>query len=167
MAGIVESVGKSVTQFRPGGRGIRQNNRQAALWIHGGAFAEYVSVQQGLLALKPGNITFEQAAAVPTSGFLALLSLRDLGQWRPGKKVLINGAGGGMGTLALQMMKAHGAHVTAVDSTGKLDMLRSLGADEVIDYTREDFTERGVRYDFIFDVPGNRPFFRLEARARA
>jgi len=96
-----------------------------------------VSVHQDLLALKPDNVTFEQAASVPTSGLIALQNLRGLSQWRPGQKVLVNGAGGGVGALALQMMKAHGAHATAVDSTGKLGMLRSLGADEVVDYTRE------------------------------
>jgi NADPH:quinone reductase-like Zn-dependent oxidoreductase len=117
-----------------------------------------VSVPQDLLALKPDNITFEQAASVPTSGYIALQNLRDRSRLGPGRTVLINGAGGGVGALALQIAKAHGAHVTAVDSTGKLDMLRSLGADEVIDFTQEDFTRRGVRYDLIFDVPGNRPF---------
>ena len=120
--------------------------------------AEYVSVREDWLALKPGNVTFEQAAAVPTSGFIALHNLRDASQVGPGRKVLVNGAGGGVGALALQFAKAHGAHVTAVDCTSKLSMLRSLGADEVIDYTREDFTRRGVRYDLIFDVPGNRRF---------
>jgi NADPH:quinone reductase-like Zn-dependent oxidoreductase len=127
-------------------------------WTNGGAYAEYVSVEQDLLALKPHNITFEQAASVPTSGFIALLNLRCGSLLRQGQKVLVNGAGGGVGALALQLAKAHGAHVTAVDSTSKLNMLRSLGADEIIDYTREDFTQRGVRYDFIFDVPGNHPF---------
>jgi NADPH:quinone reductase-like Zn-dependent oxidoreductase len=157
VAGIVESVGKNVTQFRPGnpvfGKTIRTHE-----WTHGGAFAEYVSVHQDLLARKPDNVTFEQAASVPTSGFIALQNLRGVSQWRPGQKVLINGGGGGVGALALQITKAYGAHVTAVDSTRKLDMLRSLGADEVVDYTRDDFTRRGVRYDLIFDVPGNYPF---------
>ena len=157
MAGIVESVGKGVTRFRPGDP-VFGETTPGHQWIHGGAFAEYVSVHQDLLAPKPANVTFEQAASVPTSGFIVLLNLRDLSQWRPGRRVLINGAGGGVGTLALQMMKAHGAHVTAVDCTGKLGMLRSLGADQVVDYTREDFTQRGIRYDLIFDVPGNRPF---------
>ena len=157
MAGIVESVGKSVRQFRPGDP-VFGETIVTQQWIHGGAFAEYVSVHQDLLSLKPDNVTFEQAASVPTSGLIALQNLRGLSQWRPGQKVLINGAGGGVGALALQMMKAHGAHATAVDSTGKLGMLRSLGADEVVDYTLEDFTRRGVRYDLIFDVPGNRPF---------
>jgi NADPH:quinone reductase-like Zn-dependent oxidoreductase len=158
MAGIVESVGKSVTQFRPGDP-VFGETIATQQWTNGGAFAEYVSVHQDLLALKPGNVTFEQAASVPTSGFIALQNLLgSLGQWRPGQMVLINGGGGGVGALALQITKAYGAHVTAVDSTGKLGMLRSLGADEVVDYTREDFTRRGVRYDLIFDVPGNYPF---------
>jgi NADPH:quinone reductase-like Zn-dependent oxidoreductase len=156
MAGIVESVGRSVTRFRPGdpvfGETIMRHQ-----WIHGGAFAEYVSVNQDLLALKPDNVTFEQAASVPASGFITLHNLKDVGQLS-GQKVLINGAGGGVGTLALQIAKAQGAHVTAVDSANKLGMLRSLGADEVIDYTREDFTRRGVRYDLVFDIPGNHPF---------
>lgn len=157
MAGIVESVGNNVTRFRSEDP-VFGETIVAHQWIHGGAYAEYVSVHQDLLALKPDNVTFEQAASVPSSGLIALQNLRGLSQWEPGKKVLINGAGGGVGSLALQMVKAHGAHVTAVDSTAKLDMLRSLGADDVVDYTREDFTRRGVRYDVIFDVPGHRPF---------
>ena len=157
MAGIVESVGKSVTRFRPGSP-VFGETIIAQQWVNGGAFAEYVSVRQDLLALKPDNVTFEQAASVPTSGFIALQNLRGPSQWRSGRKVLINGGGGGVGALALQIMKAYGAHVTAVDSTSKLGMLRSLGADEVVDYKREDFTRRGVRYDLIFDVPGNYPF---------
>ncbi len=157
MAGIVESVGEGVTRFRPGDP-VFGETIVTHQWVNGGAFAEYVSVDQDLLALKPDNITFEQAAAVPTSGFIALLNLRGLNQLRLGQKVLINGGGGGVGALALQITKAYGAHVTAVDSTSKLGMLRSLGADEVIDYTQEDFTRRGVRYDLIFDVPGNHSF---------
>jgi NADPH:quinone reductase-like Zn-dependent oxidoreductase len=157
MAGIVESVGNGVTHFRPGDPVFGETiaNQQ---WINGGAYAEYVSVHRDLVALKPDNITFEQAASVPTSGYIALQNLRDLSRWGPGRTVLINGGGGGVGSLALQIAKAHGAHVTAVDSTAKLGMLRSLGADEVIDFIQEDFTRRGVRYDLIFDVPGNRPF---------
>jgi len=157
MAGIVESVGKSVTQFRPGDS-VFGETIVAQAWVNGGAFAEYVSVRKDLLARKPDNVTFEQAASVPTSGFIALQNLRGLRQRRPGLKVLINGGGGGVGALALQIAKAYGAHVTAVDGTSKLAMLLSLGADEVVDYTREDFTRRGVRYDLIFDVPGNYPF---------
>lgn len=157
MAGIIESVGKKVTRFRPGDPVFGETLRKHQ-WAHGGAFAEFVSVHEDLLARKPDNVTFEQAASVPSSGYITLNNLRGVSQWRPRKKVLINGAGGGVGSLALQIMKAHGAHVTAVDRTGKLDMLRSLGADEVVDYTQEDFTRRGVRYDLIFDVPGNYPF---------
>jgi len=117
-----------------------------------------VSVPADILALKPDNITFEQAASVPASGYIALQNLHDSSRLGPGKTVLINGAAGGVGSLALQIVKAYGAQVTAVDSSGKLEMLRSLGADEVIDFTKEDFTRRGVRYDLIFDVPANRPF---------
>ncbi|KPJ92183.1 MAG: hypothetical protein AMS18_07890 [Gemmatimonas sp. SG8_17] len=157
MAGIVERVGQSVTQFRQGDA-VFGETIHTDQWTNGGAFAEYVSVHQDLLALKPDNITFEQAASVPTSGFIVLLNLRDPSQLRPGQKVLVNGGGGGVGALALQIAKAYGADVTAVDSTGKLSILRSLGADQVIDYTQEDFTRRGVRYDLIFDVPGNHPF---------
>lgn len=156
MAGIVESVGKGVTQYRPGDP-VFGETIATQQWINGGAYAEYVSVPQDLLALKPDKITFEQAASVPTSGYIALQNLRDPSQLGPGQTVLINGGGGGVGALALQIAKSHGAHVTAVDSTGKLGMLRSLGADEVIDFTQEDFTRRGVRYDLIFDVPGNHP----------
>lgn len=156
MAGIVESVGRSVTKFRQGDEVFGETVDSS--WTNGGAFAEYVSVRQDWLALKPGNVTFEQAASVPTSGFIALWNLRDASQFRPGQRVLVNGGGGGVGALALQLAKAYGAHVTAVDSTSKQSLLRSLGADQVIDYTQEDFTRRGVRYDLIFDVPGNRPF---------
>ncbi len=157
VAGIVESVGESVTQFRQGDL-VFGETTGADYWTNGGAFAEYVSVRQDGLALKPDNVTFEQAASVPTSGFIALQNLRGASQALPGRKVLVNGAGGGVGSLALQLAKAYGAQVTAVDSTSKLSMLRSLGADQVVDYTHEDFTRRGVRYDLIFDVPGNHPF---------
>ena len=111
-----------------------------------------------MLVLKPDNITFEQAASVPSSGFIALMNLRDASLVGSGRKVLVNGAGGGVGTVTLQYAKACGAHVTAVDSASKLGMLRSLGADQVIDYTRQDFTQGGVLYDLVFDVPGNHPF---------
>lgn len=154
MAGIVASVGREVTRFRQGDA-VFGETIGAHQWTNGGAFAEYVSVRQEWLALKPDNVSFEQAASVPTSGFIALLNLRGGSLIGPGQRVLVNGAGGGVGSLALQIAKACGAHVTGVDSTSKLRMIRSLGADEVIDYTEEDFTRRGVRYDFIFDVPGN------------
>lgn len=162
MAGIVERAGKNVTRFRPGDP-VFGETIAGHQWVNGGAWAELVSVPQGLLALKPGNVSFEQAASVPTSGYIALLNLRDPSRLGPGKVVLINGAGGGVGTLALQIVKARGAHVTAVDSPGKLEMLRSLGADEVVDYTRTDVTRCGVRYDLVLDVPGNRSFTAYES----
>jgi NADPH:quinone reductase-like Zn-dependent oxidoreductase len=157
VAGHVESVGKNVTQFQPGDE-VFGESIKGYQWTNGGTYAEYVSVPEDALALKPAGITFEQAAAVPTSGFIALSGLRHQGQVRPGQKVLINGAGGGVGALAVQLAKAYGAEVTGVDSTGKLDMVRSLGADQVIDYTQEDFTQSGERYDLILDVPGNHSF---------
>ena len=157
MAGVVESAGGNVTRFRPGDA-VFGETIYTDIWTNGGAYAEYVSVHQELLALKPDTVTFEQAAAVPTSGYIALINLPEPSQLGPGRRVLVNGAGGGVGSLALQIAKASGAHVTAVDGTGKLSMLRDLGADEVVDYTQEDFTQRGVRYDLIFDVPGNHSF---------
>jgi len=157
VAGVVEAVGGKVTRFRPGDE-VFGETIAAQQWTNGGAFAEYVAVPEKCLAPKPGNVTFEQAASVPASGFIALSNLPQANELGEGREVLINGAGGGVGSLALQIVKAWGARVTAVDGAGKLDMLRSLGADRVIDYTREDFTEGDRRYDFIFDVPGNHPF---------
>lgn len=169
MVGIVESVGANVTRLQPGDPVFGETLLKHQ-WANGGAFAEYVCVHQDLLARKPDNVTFDQAASVPASGYIALNNLRGVSRWLPGKKVLINGAGGGVGTIALQITKSYRAHVTAVDTTSKLEMLRSLGADEVVDFTKEDFTRRGVRYDLIFDVPGDRPFsdFRpaLQANGR-
>jgi NADPH:quinone reductase-like Zn-dependent oxidoreductase len=157
MAGVVDAVGVNVTRFRPGdavfGETIAKHQ-----WINGGAYAEYVSVREQWLAPKPDNVTFEQAASVPTSGFIALTNLPEAGLLGPGRKVLVNGAGGGVGSLALQIVKSHGAHVTAVDFPNKLGLLRSLGADRVLDATREDFTRGMERYDLVFDVPGNHPF---------
>jgi NADPH:quinone reductase-like Zn-dependent oxidoreductase len=157
MAGYVESVGKNVTRFQPGDEVFGESVR-GHQWHNGGAYAEYVSVAGDQLALKPANLTFEQAAAVPTSGLIALQGLRYQGQLQPGQKVLINGAGGGVGTIAVQLAKAYGAEVTGVDSTRKLDLLRSLGAEQVIDYSQEDFTRKGERYDLIVDIPGNHSF---------
>lgn len=154
IAGHVESVGKNVTQFQPGDEVFGESVR-GHQWHNGGAYAEYASVPEDALAFKPANLTFEQASAVPTSGSIALSGLRDQGRVQPGQQVLINGAGGGVGAFAVQLAKAYGAEVTGVDSAGKLEMVRSLGADHVIDYAQEDFTQRGERYDFIFDVPGN------------
>jgi NADPH:quinone reductase-like Zn-dependent oxidoreductase len=157
MAGQVESVGKNVTRFHPGDE-VFGESVHGHQWHNGGAYAEYVSVAEDQLALKPVDITFEQAAAVPTSGLIALQGLRYQGQVQPGQKVLINGAGGGVGTIAVQLAKAYGAEVTGVDSTGKLDLLRSLGAEQVIDYSQEDFTQGGECYDLIVDIPGNHSF---------
>jgi NADPH:quinone reductase-like Zn-dependent oxidoreductase len=131
-------------------------------WINGGTYAEYVSAPEDILALKPANITFEQAASVPTSGMIALYNLQSVGLPKPQQKVLVNGAGGGVGTIAVQLAKAYGANVTAVDSAEKLDMLQSLGADQVIDYTREDFIQGSERYDLIFDVASNLRFSDCE-----
>lgn len=128
-------------------------------WCGWGGFAEYVSVNAEALTLKPSSMTFEEAAAIPQAGVLALQGLRDKGQIHEAKKVLINGAGGGVGTFALQIAKLYGAEVTCVDSRKKLDTLISIGADHVIDYTEEDFTQRGKFYDLILDVVGTRSIF--------
>ena len=157
VAGRVESVGRDVTHFRAGDE-VFGETIEGYQWTNGGAFAERVSVPEDALAPKPANVTFEQAASVPTSGLIALHNLPNEGLLRSGRSVLINGAGGGVGALAVQIAKAYGATVTGVDSSDKLEMIRSLGADRVIDYAREDFTRSGERYDLIFDIPGNRPF---------
>lgn len=157
VAGRVESVGKNVTRFQPGDAVFGESAR-GHQWANGGAYAEYVSAPEDALALKPAGITFEQAAAVPTSGLIALWNLGDGQLVQKGQPVLVNGAGGGVGTFAVQVAKAFGAEVTGVDSTGKLDMVRSIGADHVIDCTQTDFTQTGERYDLIFDVPGNLSF---------
>jgi NADPH:quinone reductase-like Zn-dependent oxidoreductase len=157
LAGSVESVGENVTRFQPGDE-VFGESIKGYQWHNGGTFAEYVSAAEDALALKPANVTFEQAAAVPTSGLIALQNVRHQGQVRVGEKVLVNGAGGGVGVFAVQLAKAYGAQVTGVDSGPKLDMLRSIGAHRVIDYTREDFTRGSERYDLIVDIPGNHPF---------
>lgn len=157
LAGVVESVGANVSRFRPGDEVFGQSLR-ANLWRNGGAFAEYAAVPELMLEQKPARLTFEQAAAVPTSGSIAVQHIRDEGRTQPGQRVLINGAGGAVGTFAVQLAKAFGAHVTGVDAPGKLGMLRSIGADAVLDYTQEDFTRRDERYDFVLDVAGNRPW---------
>src|SRR4029453_9862985 len=124
-------------------------------WPHGGASAEHAALSEARFERKPAGLTFEQAAAVPTSGSIAVQGVRDEGRVRPGQRVLINGAGGAVGTFAVQLAKAYGANVTGVDATGKLDTLRSIGADRVIDHTQGDFTRTGERYDVIIDLPGN------------
>ena len=158
IAGRVEVVGKSNTQFKPGDEVFGE-----IPGYHGG-FAEYVCTSGTTLALKPPSMTFEEAAAIPQAGVIALQGIRDKGQVQPGQKVLMNGAGGGAGSFAIQLAKLYGAEVTGVDNTGKLDYLRSLGADHVIDYTREDFTKNGKQYDLILDVIAHRSVF---AYARA
>jgi NADPH:quinone reductase-like Zn-dependent oxidoreductase len=148
-AGVVEAVGKSVTRFKPGDEVFGAGD---------GGFAQYLRIpENAALALKPTNLTFAQAAAVPVAAITALQALRDQGQLKAGQKVLINGAGGGVGTFAVQIAKALGADVTAVTNGGSLALVRSLGADHVIDYDQEDFTQRPEHYDLIVDLSGNHP----------
>lgn len=154
LAGVIESVGTNVTRFKPGDEVFGESHR-GMQWRNGGTFAEYVAVPEDVLALKPPNITFEEAAAVPTSGIIALNNLQNGQRLRAGRRILINGAAGGVGSIAVQFARACGAHVTGVDRPEKLDLVRSLGAEHVIDYTREDFTQTGERYDLIFDVASN------------
>ena len=150
VAGTVEAVGKNVTQFKPG---------DEVFGVRNGAFAEYVCARpdRGGIVLKPANVTFEQAAAIPVAAVTALQGLRDKGKVQPGQKVLINGASGGVGTFAVQIAKSFGAEVTGVCSTRNLDLVRSLGAEHVIDYTKEDFTKGDQRYDVILDNVGTQP----------
>ena len=147
VAGRIESVGPNVTRLQPG---------DAVFGWCDGSFAEYASVPQGQLVRKPANLSFEQAAAVPISGFAALQALRDTGGIQPGQTVVIIGASGGVGSFALQIAKAFGAEVTGVCSTNSVDLVRSIGADHVIDYTQQDFTRTGRRYDLILEMAGNR-----------
>ena len=151
IAGRVEAVGRNVTQFRAGDEVFGDMSGCGF-----GGFAEYVAVPEHSLVAKPSNLTFEQAAAVPMAAVTALQALRNKGQIRPGQSVLINGASGGVGTFAVQIAKACGAEVTAVCSTSKLDLMRSIGADHVIDYTQDDFTENGRQYDLILAANGYR-----------
>lgn len=153
IAGRVESVGKNIKQFKPG------DEVYGDLSGRWGGFAEYVCAPENALALKPAAMSFEQAAAIPQAGMLAVQGLLDKGQIQAGQKILINGAGGGVGTFAIQIAKLYNAEVTGVDSQPKLDMLRSMGFDHVIDYTREDFTKNGQRYDLVLDVKTNRSVF--------
>ena len=152
----VESVGRDVTHFQAGDE-VFGETIKGYQWTNGGAYAEYASVPEDSLALKPANFTFEEAAAVPTSGLIALQNLPDEGRLQPGQSVLVNGAGGGVGTIAVQLAKVYGANVTGVDDSTKLDMVRSIGADHVIDYTKEDFTKSNERYDVILDNVGTQP----------
>jgi NADPH:quinone reductase-like Zn-dependent oxidoreductase len=147
VSGQVEAVGKNVAQFKPG---------DEVFGTCRGAFAEYVCAPEAALVMKPRNLTFEQATSAPVAAFSALQGLRDAGKIQPGQKVLINGAAGGVGTFAVQIAKSFGANVTGVCSTRNLDMVRSIGADCVIDYSREDFTQSAQRFDVILDCVGNR-----------
>ena len=152
IAGVVATVGREVTRFQPG---------DEVFGIGQGAFAEYARAPENKLAPKPANLTFEQAAAVPVSGLTALQGLRDHGRVQPGQTVLITGASGGVGTFAVQLAAAFGAQVTGVCSTTKVDLVRSIGAGHVIDYTREDFADGKQRYDMILDIGGNPSLSRL------
>ena len=158
MAGQVEAVGSDVTGFRPGD--------DVFALLEQGSFAEYVSVPERLLARKPANLSYEQAAAVPMAAVTALLALRDVARLQPGQHVLVNGASGGVGTFAVQIARALGASVDAVCSTPNADLVRSLGADHVIDYAAEDFTRQPKRYDVLLDIAGTRPRPRQGRRLR-
>ncbi|HMK03462.1 MAG TPA: NAD(P)-dependent alcohol dehydrogenase [Ferruginibacter sp.] len=153
IAGRIEAVGKNVTKFKPGDEVYGDLSGQ---W---GGFAEYTCAPEKALALKPARMRFEEAAAIPQAAMLAVQGLIDKGKIQPGLKLLINGAGGGVGTFGVQIAKLYGVEVTGVDSTAKLDMLRSIGFDHVIDYTKEDFTKNGKRYDLVLDVKTNRSMF--------
>lgn len=158
IAGRIEAVGKKVERFRPGDEVYGD---QTGTW---GGFAEYLCARENALALIPAGMSFDEAAAIPQAAMLAVQGLRDKGRIRPGQKLLLNGAGGGVGTFAIQVAKTYNVEVTGVDSSGKFHVLRSMGFDHVIDYTREDFTRTGRRYDLILDVKTNRSVF---AYARA
>jgi NADPH:quinone reductase-like Zn-dependent oxidoreductase len=152
LAGRVEAIGRNVRQFKPGDEVFGD-----IFGTGSGSLAEYVCAPENVLASKPTRISFEAAAAVPLAGVTALQGLRDKGKIQPGQQVLVNGASGGVGTYAVQIAKSFGAEVTAVCSTGKIDLMRSLGADHIIDYTREDFTRNGQSYDLIFAANGFHP----------
>lgn len=160
IAGRVEMAGRSIRRFQPGDEVFGD------ILGRMGGFAEYVCARERALALKPASMTFEEVAAIPQAAVIALQGIRDKGQVQPGQKVLINGAGGGAGTFAVQLAKLYGAEVTGVDNTGKLDFMRSLGADHVIDYTREDFTRNGKQYDLILDLVAHRSVFAYKRALR-
>ncbi len=152
LAGVVEAVGRGVTRFAPGDEVFGTGT---------GTFAEFAVAPAAKLSPKPASLGFEHAAAVPISGQTALAAVRRVGRVRPGQRVLVIGAGGGVGSFAVQIAKTAGAHVTGVCSTGKLDLVRSIGADDVIDYTRDDIADGGQRYDVVIDTAGNRPLSLL------
>ena len=161
VAGRVEMAGRNVRRFQPGDEVFGD------ILPRLGGFAEYVRARESALALKPASMTFEEAAAIPQAAVIALQGIRDKGRVQPGHKVLVNGAGGGAGTFAVQLAKLYGAEVTGVDNAGKLNFMRSLGADHVIDYTREDFTRDGKQYDLIFDVVAHRSIFAYKRALRS
>lgn len=156
VAGVIESVGRDIRQFKPGDEvfGLMMN--------YGGGFAEYACKSEEALALKPTWLTFEQASAIPQAAFIALQGIQDKGKVKSGQKVLINGGGGGAGVFAIQLAKRAGAEVTAVDNAEKLDLMRSIGADYVIDYKKEDFTRNGKQYDLILDLIAQRSVFAYQ-----
>lgn len=153
VAGTVAAVGKNVQQFQPGDEVFGEMSNNGL-----GAFAEYTCAKENSITRKPANITFEQAAALPIAAQTAIQGLRDLAQVQAGQKVLINGAAGGVGNFAVQLAKQYGCEVTGVCRTDKVEMVRAMGADHVIDYKQEDFTQRGEQYDIIFDIAASRPF---------
>jgi NADPH:quinone reductase-like Zn-dependent oxidoreductase len=161
IAGRVEMAGRNIRRFQPGDEVFGD------ILPRMGGFAEYVCARESALALKPASMTFEQVAAIPQAAVIALQGIRDKGQVQPGQKVLISGAGGGAGTFAVQLAKLYWADVTGVDNTGKLDFMRSLGADHVIDYTREDFTKNGKQYDLILDIVAHRSVFAYKRALRS
>jgi NADPH:quinone reductase-like Zn-dependent oxidoreductase len=160
IAGQVEFVGKNNTEFQPGDEVFGE------LPLYHGGFAEYVCTPGQTMTLKPVSLTFEQAAAIPQAGVIALRGIRENGRVQPGQKVLINGAGGSAGSFAIQLAKLYGAEVTGVDNAGKLDFMRSLGADRVVDYTSEDFTKSGKQYDLILDLIAHRSVFAYQRALR-
>jgi len=160
IAGRVEAIGENARRFRPGDEVF------GLLWGYKGGFAEYACTRETALAPKPGSMTFEEAASIPQAASIAVQGIRDKGQVQRGQKVLISGAGGGAGMFAVQLAKLYGAEVTGVDNTLKLEFMRSLGADHVIDYTREDFTRNGKQYDLILDIVAHRSVFAYKRALR-
>jgi len=157
ISGRVESVGRAVKKFKPG------DDVYGDIVEHGwGGFAEYACANENELAFKPASMSYEQASAIPQAGLLALQSIRDFGKLQKGQRILLNGAGGGVGTIGVQISKMLGGEVTVVDKADKLALLKTLGADHVIDYQKEDFTNNGLKYDLIVDVVANRPIFRYK-----
>jgi NADPH:quinone reductase-like Zn-dependent oxidoreductase len=160
LAGEVVQAGSGTTRLTPGDRVFGEVTPRNQ-WANAGTFAEFAAVDEELLAPIPENLSFEQAAAVPTAALIALVNLRDQGRVRVGQRVLVNGAGGAVGVWTIQLAKTFGAEVTAVDSPAKLDVLRDLGADHVIDYTQRDYTRMGLRYDLVFDIVSQAPFSQV------